>query len=407
MASDIIRLLWISDNPHYCYVGQANVTREICNRLHKSGNYHIEVAGFNGPQDQRESIDYQLPYEVNSIKRCSTVDLIDSIHKTQPDVVLLSHDCWFFPNLAKIKQKFSDIKFIGYWTIDGEPISRLWKEILESCDVTISPTYYGREVIQQRYFHIDVDVVPYGIDHNIFYPVEPQEKKEIRNRQGLNQYELSDKFVFLYVGQNQNRKNLSCSVEAWKKFAKDKDDVSFILLTRTRLDQKGEWIVAIDYDLSDWIGIKDLVIIDDIVPSDSIPMFYQLSDIFLSPSIGEGFGLAICESMACGLIPVVTNFSGHTDYCENNKNSILLDGIDFYADWGVTRRFVDPKLMAEALEFLYNAWKNKDPGLHNMSQNAIITAKRYDWDKTADGIDKCIKKSLNKEFNKMNLVYEV
>jgi len=403
---DQLRGLWVSDNPYYKYVGQANVTRETCNRLIKK-NYHMEVAGFNGPKDPKESINYKLPYEVHKIKRDSTSDIIESIHRSNPDFVILSHDCWMFPNLPKIVQKFPDIKFIGYWTIDGEPISRLWKDILDSVHVTISPTHYGKRILQERYFHLDVNVVPYGADTEVFFPLEEGPKKAARNSNGIYQFELQDKFVCLYVGQNQNRKNIGCSIDAWKEFAKDKDDVAFILLTRSRVDKFGEWVIPVDYDLQEWSGVPGLIIVDDIVNETTLPLFYQISDSFLLPTIGEGFGLPLIEAMACGSIPITTNFSGHTDFCKNNENSLLLDGIDYYAGWNTKRKFVPPEHMYQALEFMYQGWKNKDAGFEKMKSNAIDTAKLYDWDYTANGIDSCIREAVKTDNNKMNMVYKV
>jgi glycosyltransferase involved in cell wall biosynthesis len=42
------------------------------------------------------------------------------------------------------------------------------------------------------------------------------------------------------------------------------------------------------------------------VPTDHLPVFYSAADLFVYPSICEGFGIPLVEAMACG-VPIVTS----------------------------------------------------------------------------------------------------
>jgi glycosyltransferase involved in cell wall biosynthesis len=42
------------------------------------------------------------------------------------------------------------------------------------------------------------------------------------------------------------------------------------------------------------------------VPDEDLPVLYNLSDIFIFPSLYEGFGLPLLEAMACG-VPVISS----------------------------------------------------------------------------------------------------
>jgi glycosyltransferase involved in cell wall biosynthesis len=55
---------------------------------------------------------------------------------------------------------------------------------------------------------------------------------------------------------------------------------------------------------------------------------YRTSDILLATSRAEGFYIPGLEAMACGCIVVTTNSGGILEYCENNKNAIILEKID-------------------------------------------------------------------------------
>ncbi len=42
------------------------------------------------------------------------------------------------------------------------------------------------------------------------------------------------------------------------------------------------------------------------VPDEDVPLFYSAAEVFIYPSLFEGFGLPVVEAMACG-VPVITS----------------------------------------------------------------------------------------------------
>ena len=42
------------------------------------------------------------------------------------------------------------------------------------------------------------------------------------------------------------------------------------------------------------------------LPAEDVPLFYNAAEVFVYPSLHEGFGLPLIEAMACGL-PVITS----------------------------------------------------------------------------------------------------
>ena len=51
--------------------------------------------------------------------------------------------------------------------------------------------------------------------------------------------------------------------------------------------------------------MEDAVRFTGYVPFDDLPALYSLAEMFVFPSLYEGFGLPVIEAMACG-VPVVT-----------------------------------------------------------------------------------------------------
>ncbi|ETN98908.1 glycosyl transferase family 1 protein, partial [Reticulomyxa filosa] len=59
------------------------------------------------------------------------------------------------------------------------------------------------------------------------------------------------------------------------------------------------------------------------LPDVDMPLLYQLSNVFVLPSRGEGWGRPHSEAMSVGIPVIATNFSGPTEYIKHEQNSIL------------------------------------------------------------------------------------
>lgn len=59
------------------------------------------------------------------------------------------------------------------------------------------------------------------------------------------------------------------------------------------------------------------------IPSKDMPSVYQSHDIFLSPTVREGFGLSVAEAMACGLPVVASNCSSLPELVDHGKGGFL------------------------------------------------------------------------------------
>jgi glycosyltransferase involved in cell wall biosynthesis len=71
------------------------------------------------------------------------------------------------------------------------------------------------------------------------------------------------------------------------------------------------------------LGLGDFV---NVIPSasrDKMVKLLQETDVFISTSIAETFGVAICEAMLCGKPVISTKNGGVNDYA-NDQNSILI-----------------------------------------------------------------------------------
>ncbi|GAA3403008.1 glycosyltransferase family 4 protein [Paenibacillus hodogayensis] len=140
----------------------------------------------------------------------------------------------------------------------------------------------------------------------------------------LNKYQLPDQYL-LFVGTLEPRKNLICLLE------------SFLLLNKNcNFPHKLVIVGAKGWKYNpifEWVknnGLEKKVIFTGFVEDEDLPAIYNGADVFLMPSLYEGFGLPILEAMQCGT-PVIG--SNNSSICEIiDTNGILLPHDD-YEQW--------------------------------------------------------------------------
>lgn len=126
-------------------------------------------------------------------------------------------------------------------------------------------------------------------------PIEDiQIKNEVRERYGL------EKPFLLFVGNFNPRKNLERIIRAYDK-VKEQERIPHELIIVGEYGWKFNYKKAIR-------GIKNETSIRFIgfVPDEEMPIIYSLADIFLFPTLYEGFGIPVLEAQSCGT-PVITS----------------------------------------------------------------------------------------------------
>ena len=116
-------------------------------------------------------------------------------------------------------------------------------------------------------------------------------------------YGLDFPFV-LYVGTIEPRKNLGRLLQAFRRL-KSRPGIKHRLVVAVGLGWLYQDVLREMEELSAENEIAFLGRVDD----SDLPALYSLSDIFVFPSLYEGFGLPPLEAMACGRPVVCSNAS--------------------------------------------------------------------------------------------------
>jgi len=171
-------------------------------------------------------------------------------------------------------------------------------------------------------------------------------------------YQINNKKIILYVGTLEPRKNIPVLIKSFcvlkKKF---KIEHSLVLV-----GAKG-WKYEEIFSLKETVGCND-IIFTGFVQEEDLPGIYNLADVFVYPSLYEGFGLPVLEAMACGT-PVITS----------NTSSLP----EVVGDAGI---LVDPSNIEELTDAIFRVISNLSLK-EEMRKKATEQAKKFSIEKMA------------------------
>jgi len=115
-------------------------------------------------------------------------------------------------------------------------------------------------------------------------------------------YDLPEHFI-LSVGTIEPRKNLARLLEAYRTLL-DRHGGTGLVIAGRRGWRSDEFFTRLNA-----LGLESKVILLSFVPDADLPALYSMADLFVFPSLYEGFGLPPLEAMACGAPVVASNAS--------------------------------------------------------------------------------------------------
>lgn len=194
-----------------------------------------------------------------------------------------------------------------------------------------------------------IGVVPYGVDLTKFTFV--------------NKDVLKKPLKLIYVGQVTYRKGIHHLLKVMETFSKE--DVILKIAggysKDSKLYQKYKNMPNIEF-----LGF---------VTRDRLAKEYQSADVFVFPTLGEGYGLVVLEAMSCG-VPVISS-----DHAGGN------DAITPYEDGLVFKAGDDDELRKSIQWFI-----DHPDRLPELSRNAHIKSLSFSWEKYYSNVARLVRR---------------
>ena len=186
----------------------------------------------------------------------------------------------------------------GYFDTPGKKIVEYLTKFY--CDKTIQelivPTKKTYDLFKEKYkYERNVHIIPTGIEIEKFYK-EKIELIKINNKK-IELGITSNDLVVLFVGRVASEKSIDFLINNHNNLLKKNKNIKLLIV--------GDGPDLEEYKkLSKKYKIEDKIIFTGKVPWEDIPLYYNLSDIFVTASHTETQGLTVVEAMAASL-PVV------------------------------------------------------------------------------------------------------
>lgn len=214
-------------------------------------------------------------------------------------------------------------------------LRRSLKEYEEAPQISVVSGYAGRTFVDQGIPADRIIRITPGVDHAVF---------SSRSRRG-------GRFRVIYAGLLDARKGIVYLLEAWKRLA-PKD--SELRLVGTVYDEIRPLLRK----------YEGLFVHTPAVPQSRLADLFGEADLFVLPSLDEGFAAVLLQAMACGLPVVTTTNSGGED--------VIQDGLE-----GFIVPIRSPEALREKIEWLHRHKAERE----RMGRAAAERARRFTWDR--------------------------
>ena len=304
------------------------------------------------------------PVEMDALIYQRIQELVDYLTQYPPDCdIYHAQDCLTANALFCLRQK----QLIPHFVRTVHHIEDYSSIYLQQCqdksiqeaDLCVTVSDRVQEEVQQQY-QIQAPRVINGVNSHNFGAISHESKASLKQRLGL-----TGKPLYLTVGGVEPRKN---SINLLSAFALIKKEIPNAQLAiaggATLFDYQSyrDDFFELAKDLN--LYPNESLILTGVLSQEDLCCLYQLADVFVFPSLKEGWGLVILEAIASGLPIITSNHAPFTEFLTPDQ-ALLVDP-------------QDPNAIAQAMKEILQPTLAQ--ALIQQSQSILVN---YTWEKSA------------------------
>ncbi len=220
--------------------------------------------------------------------------------------LILSTPLSFFRSRSKIT--------IGYTMFETNRIPASWIPGCNTVDRIFVPIESNVDTFRNCGVNVPIDVIPIGIDTNIYDPYKIKRKFNFVNNNKMENVPndiINNAYKFLVINEGQARKNNQMIIDAFhQEFSMEIERNEIYLIVRTQNPYQG----------------KNVSWINKYINDDDMPLFINSCDCMINASSGECGDIPIVEGMAMEKPVIVSNdHLLHSEIIEEGKTGFLID----------------------------------------------------------------------------------
>jgi glycosyltransferase involved in cell wall biosynthesis len=280
---ELVRALHTLDSQHEFIIFAQQHGRELIGSPARTGFEWIDLPDHS---PVRRLIWEQIEFP-NLLKK-QRIDLLHSLHYTRPlrlacRSIVTIHDMTFFlfPHLHTRAKRIFFPAMIRYSARAADALIAISESTRQDA-IRILGLPPGK-----------ITSVPLGVRPEFRHVHDQTLKADVRAR-----YHLPEKFL-LFVGLVEPRKNLPLLLKSYHRVVSQGTHLPLVIVGRNG------WMYEQVLELIASLGLTEAVHLAGYVSPEDLPIVYNLADVFIYPSLYEGFGLPPLEALACGT-PVIT-----------------------------------------------------------------------------------------------------
>ena len=255
-------------------------------------------------------------------------------------------------------------KHFGFPIFELNKFTDIERRSMSLCDTILVCSEWAKRIVEEH-VHIDVQVVPLGVDTSLFRPVEEP---------------TSPVTTFINVGKWEIRKGHDFLIHCFKKAFSSRDPVRLNLvpsnpfLTQQQVD---EWHRMATHE--------KIRIFPRIRHHERLMELMAEADVGVFPARAEGWNLELLEMMALGKHVIATDYSGHTEFANSNNCRLInvpeletaVDDVWFHGQGQWAK--LDTDAEEQMIFHMRECHQKKQSGSLGVNTSGIETANQFSW----------------------------
>lgn len=259
-------------------------------------------------------------------------NLSNVINNTNPNILWTNFDIQHYLNVKNYVPK--GVNWVGWVPWDNHDPNQIprAKSAFENVDIRVAISKFGMGFLRQHGIEVE-DYIYNCVNTDVFRPL-PDNHPDIMKFKELNPWYNEGTKLLLFVGRPNWRKRMLYMFSIIREL-KDRGNDDVKLFLHSSLDDPSSEAplrkVIDAFDLKDNIANTQFFW-DSGVSQLDLRVIYNLADIYIAPHGGEGFGMPIVESMACGTPFVASDICTTREFAGPNFER----GLPSEVNWPVT-----------------------------------------------------------------------